>query len=371
MYEAKFKAFFDESVPMLTTQENIRIFKNKVAQLDAKYRDDILIHSTFFGLMIKAFNTYKVSSNVMMHLITDWDNIYEIEDLIIKILTNFSCSPDDMKYVICTIDTPDYDDIIEYIIQQDDNMLFSVMYENVNHCFSKQMTQSLLEKQMTIADMYEKEIILTYLTMKQKQFDLYKPKPNYVSFKTGESKSMLQTINQGDDQTMPNKRDDLTSLSDKYIKSLSVNKTENKKQDFDIDRAINIFMATKAQATTPEDQVHVNLKNRLWGPMNAIPNTNCFFNTNSIGPCRMLQCDCREEEGETWFNGTCNACEVKIRNKSYAVRFPLKQGGWIGCFCSFNCMDTAPPVDRGEEEEILIAQTKETLLQDGIFDRLG
>ena len=73
MYESKFDAFFDQSIKMLTSTDNIQIFRDKITELDKKYRDDPLIHTSFFGSMIKALHKYRVNSRIIMFMITDWD----------------------------------------------------------------------------------------------------------------------------------------------------------------------------------------------------------------------------------------------------------------------------------------------------------
>ena len=39
-----------------------------------------------------------------------------------------------------------------------------------------------------------------------------------------------------------------------------------------------------------------------------------------------------------WFTGNCEECFKKIISYRYAVRRPLMRGGWVGCFCSFDCV---------------------------------
>jgi hypothetical protein len=64
--------------------------------------------------------------------------------------------------------------------------------------------------------------------------------------------------------------------------------------------------------------------------------------------CRMLTCLCKEvdddllekegEDRETWFEGYCNYCKDDIEYKEVALRFPCEQGGWLGCYCSIDCI---------------------------------
>ena len=99
---------------------------------------------------------------------------------------------------------------------------------------------------------------------------------------------------------------------------------------------------------------------REYGPVNTIysvtseprePEDVC----GKHGGCRMLLCtefeildgfgaqaDCMsiEEHQNTkdWYRGKCDVCNSKIHARHCAVRLPLKQGGWQGCFCSLKCL---------------------------------
>lgn len=74
------------------------------------------------------------------------------------------------------------------------------------------------------------------------------------------------------------------------------------------------------------------------------------------GGCRMLLCNCQtqgdewDEEAdlvfnnddfveEDWFTGECKTCEGPIKRRQYALRLPSEDGGWYGCFCSWDCLD--------------------------------
>lgn len=41
-----------------------------------------------------------------------------------------------------------------------------------------------------------------------------------------------------------------------------------------------------------------------------------------------------------WFTGSCQVCALKIEKECYALRMPLETGGFLGCFCSFDCIRT-------------------------------
>lgn len=49
------------------------------------------------------------------------------------------------------------------------------------------------------------------------------------------------------------------------------------------------------------------------------------------GCCYMMTCNCKEEK--PWFTGKCAICNVRINKKTEAMRFPLWNGGFTGCYC--------------------------------------
>jgi hypothetical protein len=40
-----------------------------------------------------------------------------------------------------------------------------------------------------------------------------------------------------------------------------------------------------------------------------------------------------------WFRRSCDQCSQTILRKQYAVRRPMMDGGWVGCYCSWNCVE--------------------------------
>ena len=58
--------------------------------------------------------------------------------------------------------------------------------------------------------------------------------------------------------------------------------------------------------------------------------------TSIDGKCRMKTCICDEQE-EEWYYDICDKCEEYIEMEN-TVRIPLVGGGWLGCFCSIECI---------------------------------
>jgi hypothetical protein len=95
--------------------------------------------------------------------------------------------------------------------------------------------------------------------------------------------------------------------------------------------------------------------------------------------CRMLYCDCFEfhlidpetesssvsnSRSTRWFKGECEKCSRKIPKRCYAVRCPLEKGGWLGTYCSWNCLYLS-----GNGDEDLICKYEKEMNEKKIIDR--
>jgi len=125
---------------------------------------------------------------------------------------------------------------------------------------------------------------------------------------------------------------------------------------------------------------------RIFGPVNILRNANLLGDRpcEKWGGCRALTClefentnDEFEEFEEDpyapystvdWFTGQCDICMKRIEKKCYALRKPLLEGGWIGCYDSFECI-----LNSIDKEDIfmrkIIKVLKDDYLKYGIYDR--
>jgi len=120
---------------------------------------------------------------------------------------------------------------------------------------------------------------------------------------------------------------------------------------------------------------------RILGPVNAILDSDleedhqcCYY-----GGCRMFTCVCFERydvDSDTilpnnprmWFREACDYCHNKIRHWCHAFRNPLDHGGFLGCYCSIECLE----LDLGEIpilKGIILTKLKNQLTEIGIIDR--
>lgn len=62
-------------------------------------------------------------------------------------------------------------------------------------------------------------------------------------------------------------------------------------------------------------------------------------NSSDIG-CRMLTCHCLayDSDEEDWYTESCSFCDSSIDRREDAKRAPLPEGGWLGCYCSWECV---------------------------------
>jgi hypothetical protein len=108
---------------------------------------------------------------------------------------------------------------------------------------------------------------------------------------------------------------------------------------------------------------------RTYGPINPIDGFDCL---GRPGACRMFTCICREDDenelGQSEpFIGYCEVCQKTIRNYRCMVRLPVIGGGFIGCFCSFECLyKTELPLSEANDELIddMFAMLKANGIQD-------
>jgi hypothetical protein len=70
-----------------------------------------------------------------------------------------------------------------------------------------------------------------------------------------------------------------------------------------------------------------------------------------------------DEELIDWFTGVCQECHEKILKKHYALRIPQLDGGWKGCYCSFECMENDT-----EDLDTFSSRMKTQLQKYGIYD---
>lgn len=95
---------------------------------------------------------------------------------------------------------------------------------------------------------------------------------------------------------------------------------------------------------------------QVFGPANPLVDQDLTLpgKSNMYGGCRMFLCDVFDYNDEykfveDWFTGSCDTCQLRIRQRHHAVRKPRPTGGWINCYCSWDCARKSIFVDGKDE----------------------
>lgn len=129
---------------------------------------------------------------------------------------------------------------------------------------------------------------------------------------------------------------------------------------------------------------------RLFGPLNPLFGSNLDEDGPCAiyGGCRMLTCyeyeNIDKETGEIiepdindnhnynaidWYSGTCDLCLLRIRRRHHAVRMPLPDGGWVGCYCSWECVRRDVPDQNDLVRFSIINRFDAQIRANRIYDR--
>jgi hypothetical protein len=182
---------------------------------------------------------------------------------------------------------------------------------------------------------------------------IFAPKPEYINLLSGETEKYYENLSEDEiKETQDSEKEakDLKELLEKYVKiPENPNIEPGEIATATVDEVIDMYLTTKNNNRKLKKEF---LAERYFGPINAIKDDICC-STPKNKQCSMFYCMCRElseEEGfdlireelisiaNSWFKGQCDFCEKKIQKMRYAVRYPMENGGFIGCYCSFNCI---------------------------------
>jgi hypothetical protein len=342
----------------------------------------------------------KYRSDDIEYLLERFDKDEDLDKVVITICREFLTDRDTIKYIVQN--SQNLSNIIymlTVLFDEKRNSSYQMIAENLLYCYDYDLTNkdinsllSNLEEYDSDTRDYETDDIACYLKNKR-VFDResYK-KPYWVSLQEGENIGLLATVPLGISES-----EDEEVKFDKLINSYSsffyqlLPKKERYGEDTsifsindlpeNIQRSIQVFLNASTEYESKESKTKIGTSDRVWGPKNSIPGKECASGPDGKGPCRMLQCECLdldeddnndiyENEGEvTWFKGKCDGCGDFIPDLSHALRFPHRNGGWVGCYCSFDCMVNHPPDQICKEENILLGIMKENIDRYGIMDR--
>lgn len=215
--------------------------------------------------------------------------------------------------IILTFENADYVLLLNKIIEKQIQEMY-IIYDRLNYNYS---LEELLKINLT-------ERNYDFLQSIIKNYVPFAAKPGWVDISEDEKKLGNRILN-FDEWICEDEEFNKDELAQDFKDLIGTNSTE-------VDSFIENFLdsSIEKEKIYKIDNIVVN-SIRVFGPINP-SNIICKY-----GKCKMLTCDCREEN-EVWFTGNCDVCKLKIRNISHCFRMPHKNGGFFGCFCSEQCI---------------------------------
>lgn len=228
--------------------------------------------------------------------------------------------------------------------------------------------------------------VIRYIESKQKSLNssILARKPKWVNLVENETEEKYKNRNLG--KVSEDDEDILNEIKDFLDKN--VNFKQEIKESGDIaetnpEEIAKVMLALKDNAYPEDLKESEELKKefpieRFYGPANKMLGKECC---SLQGPCRMFYCVCREfdedddyesapapSDSQEWFIGKCEECEKKIEKFRHCIRFPVDGGGWIGCFCSFDCMRKSRIRPIYDDDELRIKEIYKFLNLIGVSD---
>jgi len=325
----------------------------------------------------------KYSPGVTLDKLKELFKTEDIDLIFVKIITGYHLTIEEIKNIWNHIQVHGtYQSIIKTYLLKRTVKNFGVFYTSLFQIFDKELNpeeMKFLKKE--ISNLSEKTKIPVddaehFLTVSIGELT-EAPTPPWVNVQDGENLSLLTTVSAGgevSDKRYQSLLDEATDIFYSFTPSTpdkgnGEGTFVKEKIDLDIRDTIQTYLSSiSSLEIDPRDEI---LPNRVFGPQNRFEDKNCPYNLNEIGPCRMLNCYCREGDDLNWFSGTCDICKKTILNKSHALRYPFKNGGWVGVFCSWDCLNQSDFFAGTEDVDqyLRLENLRNTLDMYGIMDR--
>lgn len=346
----------------------------------------------------------KYSPEISLDKLKEIFNTQDADLIFIRLITGYHYSIEDLKKVWNHIQIHGtYKSIVKlYLVKREEKnfgFFFTTLLQLFDITLNADQLRFLLKDISQLASKTKVPIDDAEHYIKTSIGDLEPaPKPSWVNVQEGENLSLLTTVSAGgavSDKRYQYLLDEATDIFYSFEKTLEPNPGETKlsegdeisdsgkgtfvkeKISLDIRKTIQTYLSgISSLEIDPKDEI---LPNRVFGPQNKFESRNCPYNLNEIGPCRMLNCYCRGRDdipvdvdsGLEWFDGVCDVCRRKILNKSHTIRYPFKNGGWAGVYCSWNCLKDGEFFSGTEDldQYLRLENLRSSLELYGIMDR--
>lgn len=328
-----------------------------------------------FGVLVQHAAQCDAPTDKVETIFHRWFPILEVDEVeqVIAIIAGAINIPiSALKYVMkCFPDITPHE-ILDTNLQQPFNGCpFSLICDRIIEGSGKDISISTVKSLLHVALDADRSDAIGYLIHKESQMSPYTIQPSWVTVYPSEVDIPITIV---DPLTWSKQVPAASSLVVEEFQNV-VNDTLQTDTGEEIDE--RILKNVVEVAIKSSSMHHDSNADRIFGPTNCIADRQC--NSSISGGCRMLSCRCRRDADDEdnvgdddpcqWFTGTCDACIFRIRDLSHAIRFPVVGGGWIGCFCSIECMRAELPRDEDPMMEMRITCMINTIEACGIYDR--
>lgn len=391
----------------LIRSHNLRAYQVELEALDL----DAMIHSERLN-MLTQLTTEIAKETLPEHLRVMFEMTFQtwapedddITETIGDLFSYVGCTTDVLRIVASVF--PDELHPVEIVIsqmEQSNGLSVGFIIERVSAVFGADSFGEVeYDYMLSEATTKKNETAIAWFQKRKRQRHEYATKPLWVSVKPEETADLLdfsrwtlfkisrtpEVISEmlasygGDDESIEDAGPD-TVRAEKILGEYTLTDENGDRLDLDAVRGMLDVARSMADPVSIETEEirkrYPGDPGRVFGPLNKRP-VECISGVIN-GGCRMLTCQCREfDQGddeepekpmspESWFTGTCDGCDLRIRDISHALRYPVVSGGWVGCFCSIPCLKESRPRDASDLGEIILDAMQDSIAHVGILDR--
>ena len=355
-----------------------------ISQLKTEQSDRLLYHF---------LDTARQSQflEIVPRIIFEWSASYPPSNsfpLLSYLFTQSIFTPDLLSFVIKAYPTITYLEIMLDFINYDSIPAISLACKKADQIFGTQSINTYKElynkfqtDTLGLGNTKVNNRVEEYLEIKIKELSEYQEYPKWLISSDLTSSELMERLP---------KEMKTPAFTDQELLDLALENLNEVVNEEDREQAIEIMKKSFSIITREEKQklwadlnkLQINNQEqedvelfKILGPVNPI--LNATDEELKWGGERMFISsiyDYDEDIGEVedYFTGNCQECNLKLRNRYHCVRLPRVTGGWLGCFCSWNCIRTF--VKKNEEPNVLL-EVMINIYQDqisayGIYDRI-
>lgn len=317
-----------------------------------------------FAKVLNECAKMKCSPSILKVVLNRWRkclNAGDLNDTVGHIAGLADVKPDTLRYILTCLPSIKIDTILKSHITTETGISFGMMYDRLENIG---LRVPVWEEYYDMAINCERKDIIDFIADKAGLEEHNAEMPSWVSRKPGDKETDWKEYKASVPTT-----DRVESIISDLTEQVQLGTSDDKVVPTDVlEQVVQMALSSDEKKHAAADP------DRIFGPVNPILNQEC--DESIPGGCRMLSCTCREVDQDIdddtpspWFTGECDTCKLTIRNLSHAIRQPVVGGGWIGCYCSIQCLRDNPARSLDQMAELLLDHMITIIEDKGISDR--